>query len=110
VEAYAGELTDDGDAYRFRHDERPLGQSEGAFVLCGFLLALALYQQGEQAEALRWFERNRAVCGPAGPLAKEYDIEQRQMRGNVLQAFAHALLLESAARLNTKPTGDPMVG
>ena len=110
VKAYAEEFTDDGYAYRFRHDERPLGQAEGAFVLCGFLLALALHQRGDQTEALRWFERNRAACGPAGLLAEEYDIEQRQMRGNLPQAFAHALLLESAARLNTKPTGDPMVG
>ena len=30
------ELTEDGYCYRYRPDERPLGQAEGAFLLCGF--------------------------------------------------------------------------
>jgi alpha,alpha-trehalase len=110
LEAYAETLTEDGYAYRFRHDERPLDHSEGAFVLCGLLLALATHQQGDRAEALRWFERNRAACGPAGLLAEEYDVEQRQLRGNLPQAFAHALVLESAARLTEESDGGPMVG
>ncbi|MEU6786450.1 glycoside hydrolase family 15 protein [Nonomuraea angiospora] len=83
-----------------RHDDRPLGETEGAFLLCGFLVALAAHQQGDVPTALRWFERNRAACGPAGLLAEEYDVTQRQMRGNLPQAFVHALLLECAARLN----------
>jgi alpha,alpha-trehalase len=99
LDAYVEELTDDGYAYRFRHDDRPLGQAEGAFLLCGFLLALATHQQGDRVAAMRWFERNRAACGPAGLLAEEYDVAQRQMRGNLPQAFVHALLLECAARL-----------
>jgi alpha,alpha-trehalase len=103
LEAYVRELTDDGYAYRFRHDEeQELGAAEGAFLLCGFLLALATHRQGDTASALRWFERNRAACGPAGLLSEEFDVAQRQMRGNLPQAFAHALLLECAARL-TEP-------
>jgi alpha,alpha-trehalase len=47
----------------------------------------------------RWFERNRAACGPAGLYSEEYDVAQRQMRGNLPQAFVHALLLECTARL-----------
>ncbi|MGH3284316.1 MAG: glycoside hydrolase family 15 protein, partial [Streptosporangiaceae bacterium] len=39
--AYAAELTQDGYAYRFRHDDRPLPEAEGAFLLCGFILSLA---------------------------------------------------------------------
>lgn len=50
-------------------------------------------------EAYRWFERNRGACGGPGLHAEEFDIAQRQSRGNLPQAFAHALLLESAARL-----------
>ncbi|WP_433413207.1 glycoside hydrolase family 15 protein [Microtetraspora malaysiensis] len=100
LEAYVDELTDDGYAYRFRHDDRPLGEAEGAFLLCGFLVALAAHQQGDVPTALRWFERNRAACGPAGLLAEEYDVAQRQMRGNLPQAFVHALLLECATRLD----------
>ncbi|TYB42415.1 glycoside hydrolase family 15 protein [Actinomadura chibensis] len=100
LEDYIAQLTDDGYAYRFRHDDRPLGEAEGAFLLCGFLVALATHQQGNVPAALRWFERNRSACGPAGLFSEEYDVEQRQMRGNLPQAFVHALLLECAARLN----------
>jgi GH15 family glucan-1,4-alpha-glucosidase len=99
LRAYLAELVQDGYAYRFRHDERPLSEAEGAFVLCGFVLALALHQQGEEVQAVRWFERNRAACGSPGLFAEEYDVAERQLRGNLPQAFVHALLLECAARL-----------
>ncbi|KQV17488.1 MULTISPECIES: glycoside hydrolase family 15 protein [unclassified Kitasatospora] len=99
LRAYAAELTDDYYAYRFRHDERPLEQAEGAFLLCGFVMALAHHQQGHQGEALRWFERNRASCATSGLFAEEYDIRPRELRGNLPQAFVHGLLLECAARL-----------
>jgi GH15 family glucan-1,4-alpha-glucosidase len=66
----------------------------------------ATFQQGDRAQALRWFERNRAACGPAGLLTEEYDVGQRQLRGNLPQAFVHALLLECAARL----TDDDLAG
>jgi hypothetical protein len=103
LDAYRAELTRDYYAYRFRHDEGPLEESEGAFLLCGYVMALAEHQQGNQAEALRWFERNRAACGPPGLFTEEYDIGQRQLRGNVPQAFVHALMLESSIRLATAP-------
>ncbi|MGW6025273.1 glycoside hydrolase family 15 protein [Streptomyces sp. NPDC055099] len=103
LDAYRAHLTRDYYAYRFRHDERPLEEAEGAFLLCGYVMALAEHQQGHQAEALRWFERNRAACGPPGLFTEEYDISQRQLRGNVPQAFVHALMLESSIRLATAP-------
>ncbi|MGH9128096.1 MAG: glycoside hydrolase family 15 protein [Acidimicrobiales bacterium] len=93
------ELGREGYVYRFRHDQRPLEDAEGAFVLCGFLMALATHQEGRLTEAMSFFERNRAACGPPGLLTEEFDVTQRQLRGNVPQAFAHALLLECAARL-----------
>ena len=99
LQAVGEELADDYFLYRFRHDERPLADAEGAFVMCGFEMALALHQQGETAEALRWFERNRAACGPPGLFSEEYDVRQRQMRGNLPQAFVHALMFEAARRL-----------
>jgi alpha,alpha-trehalase len=103
--AYLAELTQDGYAYRFRHDERPLGAAEGAFLLCGFVVTLALQQQGEELEAARWFERNRAACGSPGLYAEEYDVAERQLRSNLPQAFVHAMVLECAARL-TAPWHD----
>lgn len=99
LRAYLDELTDEEYAYRFRHDQRPLADAEGAFLLCGFVVALAQHQQGDRLAAFRWFERNRAACGPPGLFAEEYDIAQRQLRGNLPQAFVHALFLESAAWL-----------
>ena len=97
--AVEDELCEDGYIYRFRHDDRPLGQAEGAFSLCGFVMALALLQQGRREEAVAWFERNRASCGPPGLLTEEFDVGERQLRGNIPQAFVHALLLESAVAI-----------
>jgi hypothetical protein len=67
--------------------------------LCGFFAALGLHQQGREVQANRRFERNRAACGHPGLFSEEYDVAQRQMRGNMPQAFVHALLLESSKRL-----------
>ena len=96
----------DGYCYRYRPDERPLGEAEGAFLLCGFWMALAYAQQGDHVSAARWFERNRAACGPPGLYSEEFDVRQRQLRGNLPQAFVHALLLETAA--TQKATGEPL--
>ena len=99
IDAVDGELAEDGYAYRYRIDDRPLGESEGAFLVCGLWMALAWHQQGEPLRATRWFERSLAACGGPGIYAEEYDIAQRQLRGNLPQAFVHALVLECAATL-----------
>ncbi|MFJ9948333.1 glycoside hydrolase family 15 protein [Kitasatospora sp. NPDC091207] len=99
LHAVRADLARDHYVYRFRHDQRPLEAAEGAFLLCGFVMALAEHQQHNEVEAVRWFERNRAACGPPGLYAEEFDVAQRQLRGNLPQAFVHALMLEAAARL-----------
>ncbi len=98
-DAVAAELCDDFYVYRFRHDERALEVTEGAFLFCGFTMAMAAAQLGRPVTAMRYFERNRAACGTPGLFAEEFDIRQRQLRGNLPQAFVHAMLLESAIRL-----------
>ncbi|RRR48534.1 glycoside hydrolase family 15 protein [Mycolicibacter terrae] len=90
------ELTRDGFVYRYRPDQRELGEAEGAFLLCNFAMAMADHQQGNELAALQWFERGRTACGPPGLLTEEYDVGQRQLRGNLPQAFTHALLFEAA--------------
>jgi hypothetical protein len=100
VRAVEEELTDDGYVYRFRHDDRPMHKAEGAFVLCGFWMAQVAQACGDPVSAARWFERSRAACGPAGLYTEEYDVHQRQLRGNLPQAFVHAGLLESSVRLS----------
>jgi hypothetical protein len=99
LDAVRNDLTEDGYVYRFRHAAHPLGDDEGAFLLCGFVMAIAEHHHGNDVAALRWFERNRAACGPPGLFSEEYDVRQRQLRGNLPQAFVHALLLEASARL-----------
>lgn len=102
IAAIEEDLCEDGYLYRFRHDQRPLEESEGAFSLCGFLLALAYLRLGRVEDAITWFERNRASCGPPGLLTEEFDVRERQLRGNTPQAFVHAVLLECAARLSAR--------
>ncbi|MBA8792909.1 GH15 family glucan-1,4-alpha-glucosidase [Friedmanniella endophytica] len=93
------DLVQDHHVYRYRPDERALGEAEGSFTLCGFILSLALLQQGDVTEAYRYFDIQRSVCGPPGLLSEEFDVAQRQLRGNAPQAFVHAMLLETAQRL-----------
>jgi alpha,alpha-trehalase len=103
--AVIDELTDDGYVYRFRHQPGPLNDAEGAFLLCGFHMALATHQQGDAIGAVRWFERTRGALGPPGLFTEEFDVVQRQLRGNLPQAFVHALLIESAHVLTTDTSG-----
>ena len=100
VHAVREELGRDHYAYRFRHTSGPLHEVEGAFLLCGFHMAAALKELGEDVEAARWFERNRSACGTPGLLTEEFDVVQRQLRGNLPQAFVHGALVEAAARLS----------
>jgi alpha,alpha-trehalase len=99
IEAVVRELAEDGFAYRYRTDERPLGEAEGAFLICGLWMALALHAEHEPLLATRWFERARSACGGPGIHAEEWDISQRQLRGNLPQAFVHALVLECSVTL-----------
>ncbi len=105
LRAVRDELTEDGYCYRFRPDERPLGEAEGAFLLCGYLMSLAYSQRGEHVDAARWFERSRAACGPSGLCSEEFDVRQRQLRGNLPQAFVHALLLQCAVVQGERAAG-----
>ncbi|WP_030194241.1 glycoside hydrolase family 15 protein [Streptomyces sp. NRRL S-87] len=91
------ELTQDGFVYRY--DGTGPDDGEGAFLLCGFFMSAACLAEGRPVAAARWFERTRSAYGPPGLFAEEYDVRQRQLRGNLPQAFVHALLLENAVRL-----------
>jgi GH15 family glucan-1,4-alpha-glucosidase len=104
--AVRAELGADGYVYRFRHDARPLHKAEGAFLLCGFWMALHEHFSGNPVAAAHWFERNRGACGPAALYTEEFDVHQRQLRGNLPQAFVHAGMLECAVLLS----GDVSLG
>jgi GH15 family glucan-1,4-alpha-glucosidase len=99
LQAVDAELGNDGFVYRYRKANQPLGQSEGAFLLCSFWMALASWQAGERVRASMWFERARSACGPPALFCEEYDVEQRELRGNLPQVFVHAMLMETAAAM-----------
>jgi GH15 family glucan-1,4-alpha-glucosidase len=100
IDAVRRELASDGYVYRFRHDARPLHKAEGAFLLCGFWMALVDHAMGDPVAAAHWFERSRSACGPAALYTEEYDVHQKQLRGNLPQAFVHASMLECAVTLS----------
>jgi hypothetical protein len=102
VSAVEQDLTRDGYVFRFRPDDRPLGAAEGGFLLCNFLLAMSFERAGDRVLARSLFERGRSACGTPGLLAEEFDVEQRQLRGNIPQAFVHAMLLECSAVLSDR--------
>jgi GH15 family glucan-1,4-alpha-glucosidase len=99
LDAVRRDLSRDGFVYRYGHPGTPLHEAEGAFLLCTFWTAMAELQQGHTVDAVRRFERARTACGPPGLFSEEFDVEQRQMRGNLPQAFVHAVMLECAAVL-----------
>lgn len=96
--AVRSELSRDFYVYRFA-PEQGIESTDSAFLLCGLAMAMVAQQQGDHVEAAHFFERNRTACGPPGILAEEYDITERQMRGNLPQAFVHAAVFEASIRL-----------
>ncbi len=93
------DLCEDDFLYRFAEQGQALGQAEGAFLVCNFWLSMAFLGRGEVRQGAEWFERTRAACSGSGLFSEEYDVAQRQLRGNLPQAFVHALLIETAGRL-----------
>jgi GH15 family glucan-1,4-alpha-glucosidase len=85
--------------FRYRAGDRPLGQAEGAFLLCSYWVCLAEALAGDRVSAVRRLERALAACGPPGLFSEEYDVTERQLRGNLPQAFVHAMALEVTTRL-----------
>ena len=97
--AVIDELCDDDYIYRYAEPGEPLGENEGAFLICNFWMSLAYLGCGEPTKGSQYFERTRASCSSSGLFSEEYDVAQRQLRGNLPQSFVHALLIETAAAI-----------
>lgn len=95
--AVATELSQDDYIYRYAQRGSPLGDAEGAFLICNFWLSLAALSNGDIVHGVSLFERARSSAGTPGLLAEELDVVEHQLRGNLPQAFVHALLIEAAA-------------
>lgn len=100
-QAILAELCQDDYLYRFADPGKPLGEQEGAFLVCNFWMALAKLRSGDHQGGSQWFERTRSSCGGSGLFSEEFDVAQRQLRGNLPQAFVHALLIEVAAEMSS---------
>jgi GH15 family glucan-1,4-alpha-glucosidase len=98
-QAIVDDLCEDDYVYRYAEPGEPLSQNEGAFLICNFWMSLAYLGCGEMVRGTQYFERTRASCSSSGLFSEEYDVAQRQMRGNVPQSFVHALLIENAAAI-----------
>ncbi|MFF7487818.1 glycoside hydrolase family 15 protein [Streptomyces luteogriseus] len=85
--------TDDGDV-----DGLPGG--EGAFLVCTFWLADALYMTGRTKEARELFERLAGLANDVGLLSEEYDPVTGRHLGNFPQAFSHIGLVNTALALS----------
>jgi GH15 family glucan-1,4-alpha-glucosidase len=99
VDAIATELTKDGfvSRYRTRESLDGLPPGEGAFLLCSFWLADALWMIGRRDDALELFHRLLALRNDVGLLAEEYDPKAKRFLGNFPQAFSHTALVNTAA-------------
>ena len=86
------------DHYLYRYGElgHELGEDEGAFLIGNFWMSLAQLRAGSPIEAARWFERGRAAMSTAGLFSEEFDAAEHQLRGNLPQAFVHAMFIEAA--------------
>jgi alpha,alpha-trehalase len=98
-EAVLDELCQDDYIYRYADAGEPLGENEGAFLICNFWMSLAYLGCGATTKGAQYFERTRASCSSSGLFSEEYDVAQRQLRGNLPQSFVHALLIETAAAI-----------
>jgi len=99
LRAIRNELNKDGHIYRFQHGAKPLGQAEGSFTACGFMMALAMAKHDELLPALHFYERARLSSTSSGLFTEEFDVASHQLRGNLPQAFVHALFIEAALQL-----------
>lgn len=95
--AVGSELAEAGHAYRFRHDERPLGEAGARFssAASGFRSPTGgsvVRRRRSGGSNERGLRLDRQVS-----TRRSTTWAQRQLRGNIPQAFVHALLLECAA-------------
>ena len=99
VDVIREELDQDGLLLRYRADDGLPGQ-EGAFLACSFWLAEVLARQARLDEAREAFDRTMQAANGLGLFSEEYDVDEREMRGNFPQALTHLSHIEAALALD----------
>ncbi|GAA2292974.1 glycoside hydrolase family 15 protein [Streptomyces hawaiiensis] len=102
IDAVREELAHDGFLRRYSTDDAHvdgLPGGEGAFLVCSFWLADALYMTGRTKEARELFERLAGLANDVGLLSEEFDPVTGRHLGNFPQAFSHIGLVNTALAL-----------
>ncbi|MEU6684781.1 glycoside hydrolase family 15 protein [Streptomyces sp. NPDC046832] len=102
IDAVRAELAHDGFLRRYSTEEAAvdgLPGGEGAFLVCSFWLADALYMTGRTKEARELFERLAGLANDVGLLSEEFDPVTGRHLGNFPQAFSHIGLVNTALAL-----------
>ncbi|MEM7754343.1 MAG: trehalose-phosphatase [Planctomycetota bacterium] len=85
--------------FRYRMDDGLPG-AEGGFNICTTWMIESLARNGRVDEAKAMFDAYRALAGPTGLLAEEFDPESRLALGNHPQAYSHLGLINAALALH----------
>jgi GH15 family glucan-1,4-alpha-glucosidase len=102
IDAVREELAHNGFLRRYSTDGADvdgLPGGEGAFLVCSFWLADALYMTGRTKEARELFERLAELANDVGLLSEEFDPVTGRHLGNFPQAFSHIGLVNTALAL-----------
>ncbi|MFJ7180781.1 glycoside hydrolase family 15 protein [Streptomyces massasporeus] len=102
IDAVRDELAHGGFLRRYSTDDADvdgLPGGEGAFLVCTFWLADALYMTGRTKEARDLFERLAGLANDVGLLSEEFDPVTGRHLGNFPQAFSHIGLVNTALAL-----------
>ncbi|MFD7242632.1 glycoside hydrolase family 15 protein [Streptomyces massasporeus] len=102
IDAVRDELAHGGFLRRYSTDDGEvdgLPGGEGAFLVCTFWLADALYMTGRTKEARELFERLAGLANDVGLLSEEFDPVAGRHLGNFPQAFSHIGLVNTALAL-----------
>ncbi|MFB6845506.1 glycoside hydrolase family 15 protein [Streptomyces sp. NPDC056373] len=102
IDAVREELSRDGFVRRYSTDDTGidgLPGGEGAFLVCSFWLADALFMTGRTKEARELFERLAGLANDVGLLSEEFDPVTGRHLGNFPQAFSHIGLVNTALAL-----------
>lgn len=99
INAVQRDLARDGHLYRFRHPGSELGDAEGAFTVCGFMMVLTLIQNRDIPSAVYYYVHAKKSAANSGLFTEEVEVNTHQLRGNLPQAFVHAFFIEATLKL-----------